>query len=533
MASADACNPNVNASQALDVVAVPLLSYRPVPYLRVLRGMQTLKSTAAVELSRLQEVPLVCDEPDAPVAEAPALAEDLSSIPESCSTGEIEPYNKAGFADRTTAVNELKVTTEASTAEDVTSVRVTGRAGSLAEKPSIVEESPITGVITPIRWLSIVEGLLAEGPSMDGQSVSMQCSHLKKHTIVSAAEKQPLEDFTAAKSPSTSTPVNDMESVGRVAELDSKDSSRPVGQRDTAPTVSAKPPAQRLAAPIPETTLEPKLSPTSTSSPSLTVSDSSVQQHVFAADSADARLAASDPMTAAFQDHITVTEGRELRTLGLPLDNSVMAGVPLKDAIHATKELLVNLAALYADYQRSISKVKSVAFPTAVSSAMPIGSSAEAEEERIEHTMSRTQAALTIAEGKIWAEINRFGTFSEIDVLHAGLQKGVADLESKSGTMSASLERRVNAPNTQTYEECKEILMAMGTPCIESTGAYEAEALASSLVVHGHADYVASEDTVRYLSALPVHFKTLTYTPGRANLRSPPPPEHQQPQRST
>jgi len=32
-------------------------------------------------------------------------------------------------------------------------------------------------------------------------------------------------------------------------------------------------------------------------------------------------------------------------------------------------------------------------------------------------------------------------------------------------------------------------------PCIESTGPYEAEALASSLVLNGCADYVASEDT--------------------------------------
>ena len=35
---------------------------------------------------------------------------------------------------------------------------------------------------------------------------------------------------------------------------------------------------------------------------------------------------------------------------------------------------------------------------------------------------------------------------------------------------------------------------------IESTGPYEAEALASSLVLNGCADYVASEDTVRVAS---------------------------------
>jgi len=46
-----------------------------------------------------------------------------------------------------------------------------------------------------------------------------------------------------------------------------------------------------------------------------------------------------------------------------------------------------------------------------------------------------------------------------------------------------------------TYEESKDILRAMGVPCVESTGPYEAEALASSLVLNGCADYVASEDT--------------------------------------
>jgi flap endonuclease-1 len=62
--------------------------------------------------------------------------------------------------------------------------------------------------------------------------------------------------------------------------------------------------------------------------------------------------------------------------------------------------------------------------------------------------------------------------------------------------MVQSLLRRSNPPTEITYEESKSVLHAMGVPCIESTGPYEAEALASSLVLNGCADYVASEDTV-------------------------------------
>jgi flap endonuclease-1 len=36
----------------------------------------------------------------------------------------------------------------------------------------------------------------------------------------------------------------------------------------------------------------------------------------------------------------------------------------------------------------------------------------------------------------------------------------------------------------------------MGIPCIDAIGAIEGEALASSMVLGGLADYVASEDTV-------------------------------------
>jgi len=68
-------------------------------------------------------------------------------------------------------------------------------------------------------------------------------------------------------------------------------------------------------------------------------------------------------------------------------------------------------------------------------------------------------------------------------------------LSRTSDIMTASFERRMNPPTRQTFRECKEILRAMGIPYMESSGAHEAEALASSMVLQGLADYVASEDT--------------------------------------
>lgn len=71
-----------------------------------------------------------------------------------------------------------------------------------------------------------------------------------------------------------------------------------------------------------------------------------------------------------------------------------------------------------------------------------------------------------------------------------------AKLEEQSGLMAESLVRRAKPPTTLTYAESRLILEAMGIPCIESSIPYEAEALASSLVLHGFADFVGSEDTV-------------------------------------
>ncbi len=115
--------------------------------------------------------------------------------------------------------------------------------------------------------------------------------------------------------------------------------------------------------------------------------------------------------------------------------------------------------------------------------------------------MSKYQVRLTIDEGKFWDELVQSASTESLDTesedpdpMSTGID--LDSLTAKSFAMSESYRRRTNPPTSQTYQECKEILTAMGVPVIEPEGAFEAEALAASMVLHGLADYVASEDTV-------------------------------------
>jgi hypothetical protein len=191
------------------------------------------------------------------------------------------------------------------------------------------------------------------------------------------------------------------------------------------------------------------------------------------------------------------------------------------------QSLASSLANLYMHYRRGVAKLNVI--PTAVISATP---SVFAPQELVEpanaqvqldvlsstfpqiHTpslvspgpvdpadahvqaaMSKTQYQLTIEEGKLWEKLT--DPDQAVDQDESQMAAILASLREKSSFMVQSYHRRNNPPTKVTYEECKNILNAMGVPCIDSTGPYEAEALASSLVLNGCADYVASEDTVR------------------------------------
>ena len=120
----------------------------------------------------------------------------------------------------------------------------------------------------------------------------------------------------------------------------------------------------------------------------------------------------------------------------------------------------------------------------------------DVEAAKEEYALSKTQQSLTDEEGKLWGMIAEAAIADDIP---ESITKYAEDLEAKSAVLSESFQRRQNPPTPATYAESKEILRAMGVPCIEPTGPFEGEALAASLVLNGHADYVASEDTVRFL----------------------------------
>lgn len=157
--------------------------------------------------------------------------------------------------------------------------------------------------------------------------------------------------------------------------------------------------------------------------------------------------------------------------------------------------LLENLTLLHSQYQQSTKKLTSL--PESMPPAQTITmntliqpSEALVKEAQAEYTMSKTQDQLTMEEGKFWNRVMQSPSAVEDTELV------IRDLVQKSSVLLDSFNRRTNLPTLETYDESKEILYAMGVPCIETEGAFEAEALASSLVIHGFADYVASEDTV-------------------------------------
>jgi len=133
---------------------------------------------------------------------------------------------------------------------------------------------------------------------------------------------------------------------------------------------------------------------------------------------------------------------------------------------------------------------------------------------QVQAAMSKTQHQLAVEEGKFWEKL--MDPDEVVDHDESTTASILAFLREKSSFMVQSYLRRNNPPTVITYDESKNILEAMGVPCIESTGAYEAEALASSLVLNGCADYVASEDTVRIWHRDPTH----SFTPLRLLFHS-------------
>lgn len=131
------------------------------------------------------------------------------------------------------------------------------------------------------------------------------------------------------------------------------------------------------------------------------------------------------------------------------------------------------------------------------------------EDDQVEKVMSKSQYGLTVNESKFWKDCITTLTGDSPLKTPLGEREGIESphhqletLVDKSSVMADMYERRTNVPTQETYSQARQILKALGIPCIEVVDAYEAEALASSMVLAGLADYVVSEDTVRISSSL-------------------------------
>ncbi|KAF7426147.1 hypothetical protein PC9H_008513 [Pleurotus ostreatus] len=133
------------------------------------------------------------------------------------------------------------------------------------------------------------------------------------------------------------------------------------------------------------------------------------------------------------------------------------------------------LSMLYSQYRMGASKLASLSpgTPDAASSS--------------EILMSKSQHRLAQSEGQLWRQLLALPGSKDSEELF--------ELTKQSEILSLSYDRRIDSPTPQTYAECKSIISAMGIPSVDTTGPFEAEALASSLVLNGYADYVVSEDT--------------------------------------
>jgi flap endonuclease-1 len=161
-------------------------------------------------------------------------------------------------------------------------------------------------------------------------------------------------------------------------------------------------------------------------------------------------------------------------------------------------------ASLYFDFRQSISKL---AFLTAreTSALTPSASTGPSDPDtQTEIVMTKAQYQLTLDEKLFWEQLVSSPSIimDSSEEEFSSAVETLVNLTHTSNMMSESYERRTNPPTAQTYEESRGIIQAMGVPCVDSVGPFEAEALASSIVLSGLADYVASEDTVRMLILL-------------------------------
>ncbi|TEB18542.1 PIN domain-like protein [Coprinellus micaceus] len=185
----------------------------------------------------------------------------------------------------------------------------------------------------------------------------------------------------------------------------------------------------------------------------------------------------------------------ELETLNSQASDRALSELstpPLEELVHAPPERAgapTELATLYDQFKQSVSQLVTITDE----GATPIPSLTAAEDREIEVLVTKAQAHLAVRENALWTHLSVLNVEDKEGLDY--LTTLAKDIVGQSQGMSNSFERRTNLPTATTYHESREILEAMGIRCVESEGKVEAEGLASAMVLCGHADYVASEDT--------------------------------------
>ncbi|KDR80107.1 hypothetical protein GALMADRAFT_62412 [Galerina marginata CBS 339.88] len=161
-------------------------------------------------------------------------------------------------------------------------------------------------------------------------------------------------------------------------------------------------------------------------------------------------------------------------------------------ALPITPDQLPNhFRSLNIGYKAAIAKLFSASID---STGIPIQPAVSAGGQQASQTVTKKQFNLTIQEGELWNALTQSSEYPTADLASAMGEK-INSLVEESYMLSMSFDRRSNRPTQTIYNQSKDVLRAMGIPCIDATGAVEAEALASAIVLNGHADFVASEDT--------------------------------------
>ncbi|KAF8884901.1 PIN domain-like protein [Gymnopilus junonius] len=144
---------------------------------------------------------------------------------------------------------------------------------------------------------------------------------------------------------------------------------------------------------------------------------------------------------------------------------------------------------LYLGHKASVAKFVWVDRATAQLTEPP-----DAVIEDKQNEVTKNQHNLAMEEEELWSKLAKSLAFPTPDLRQIA-ENYLTDLVRRSQVLFSSFDRRVNKPQKTTYDQSMDILRAMGIPCIEATGAVEAEGLASAMVLEGHADFVGSEDT--------------------------------------